>query len=557
MTQNTGVSLLPDRTDVLIAGGGPSGLFLAADLARRGIDSVVVEPRAELDWLHPRAKTTNARTMTHLRRIGIADQLRACAPLTPAWSDAVIFCTSLVGHELTRFANAFQLRAGRYDVQPECGQQVAQPVVEQVLRATVQGSSLAHLALAVEFVSATEVDHGVEAVVRDDAGVERVIHASYLVGADGVSSTVRRGLAVRLEGSSAGKSNLGILFRSEQLADRVQLDPAVQYWIVGERYAGMVGTMDRAGLWWSIVQGYDPSAPHFADVDTAQIVRSLIGVDVDVEVLAEDPWTARMLLSPTYRVGRTFLVGDAAHANPPWGGHGFNTCIGDAANLAWKLAAAVHGWAGPELLDSYQAERRPVARRTIDEAEINGAVLADDLMDPDLDSDSPAGDRARARAAEALQVKESEFHSLGLVLGYEYADSPSVSSDGTSPPRQHPIRYEAAAVPGCLLPHAWLDERTSLYDVLGPGFTIMVDQEAGVDLTDLRAVVGDLRAMGIPVSLQLVRSPEGPFAAAWGAPVLLVRPDQHVAWRGSDAGRLAAALHRAAGRPAPVLADAH
>ncbi len=406
MTQNTGVSLLPDRTDVLIAGGGPSGLFLAADLARRGIDSVVVEPRAELDWLHPRAKTTNARTMTHLRRIGIADQLRACAPLTPAWSDAVIFCTSLVGHELTRFANAFQLRAGRYDVQPECGQQVAQPVVEQVLRATVQGSSLAHLALAVEFVSATEVDHGVEAVVRDDAGVERVIHASYLVGADGVSSTVRRGLAVRLEGSSAGKSNLGILFRSEQLADRVQLDPAVQYWIVGERYAGMVGTMDRAGLWWSIVQGYDPSAPHFADVDTAQIVRSLIGVDVDVEVLAEDPWTARMLLSPTYRVGRTFLVGDAAHANPPWGGHGFNTCIGDAANLAWKLAAAVHGWAGPELLDSYQAERRPVARRTIDEAEINGAVLADDLMDPDLDSDSPAGDRARARAAEALQVKE-------------------------------------------------------------------------------------------------------------------------------------------------------
>ena len=557
MTQTTGVSLLPDRTDVLIAGGGPSGLFLAADLARRGIDSVVVEPRVELDWLHPRAKTTNARTMTHLRRIGIADQLRACAPLTPAWSDAVIFCTSLVGHELTRFANAFQLRAGRYDVQPECGQQVAQPVVEQVLRATVQGSSLAHLALAVEFVSAAEVDHGVEAVVRDDAGVERAIRASYLVGADGVSSTVRRGLGVRLEGSSAGKSNLGILFRSEQLADRVQLDPAVQYWIVGETYAGMVGTMDRAGLWWSIVQGYDPSAPHFADVDAAQIVRSLIGVDVDVEVLAEDPWTARMLLSPTYRVGRTFLVGDAAHANPPWGGHGFNTCIGDAANLAWKLAAAVHGWAGPELLDSYQAERRPVARRTIDEAEINGAVLADDLMDPDLDSDSPAGDRARARAAEALQVKESEFHSLGLVLGYHYADSPLVSSDGTSPPRQHPIRYEAAAVPGCLLPHAWLDERTSLYDVLGPGFTIMVDQEAGVDLTDLRAVVGDLRAMGIPVSLQLVRSPEGPFAAAWGAPVLLVRPDQHVAWRGSDAGRLAAALHRAAGRPAPVLADAH
>jgi FAD binding domain len=330
----------------------------------------------------------------------------------------------------------------------------------------------------------------------------------------------------------------------------------VQYWIVGETYAGMVGTMDRAGLWWSIVQGYDPSAPQFAGVDAAEIVRSLIGIDVDVEVLAEDPWTARMLLSPTYRVGRTFLVGDAAHANPPWGGHGFNTCVGDAANLAWKLAAAVHGWAGPALLDSYEAERRPVARRTIDEAQTNGAVLADDLMDPDLDSDSPAGDRARARAAEALQVKESEFHSLGLVLGYHYADSPLVVGDGTPAPGQDPIRYQPSAVPGCVLPHAWLDERTSLYDVLGPGFTILVDQEAGLDLTDLRTVVAELRTAGIPVSLQSVRSPEGPFADVWGAPVLLVRSDQHVAWRGSDANDLAIAVHRAAGRSAPVLAGA-
>jgi 2-polyprenyl-6-methoxyphenol hydroxylase-like FAD-dependent oxidoreductase len=548
MTGSTDSSLLPDRTSVVIAGGGPSGLFLAADLARRGVDSVVLEPRLELDWLHPRAKTTNARTMTHLRRIGIADRLRESAPLSPAWSDAVIFCTSLAGREITRFANAFQLRPGRYDVQPECGQQVAQPVVEQVLRATVQSSHLAHLALATEFVSATELGQGVEAVVRDSDGAERSIRASYLVGADGVSSTVRRGLGVRLVGSSAAKSNLGILFRSEQLAERVRLDPAVQYWIVGQTYAGMVGTMDRAGLWWSIVQGYDPAAPHFAAVDAAGIVRSLIGVDVDVEVLAEDPWTARMLLAPTYRVGRTFLVGDAAHANPPWGGHGFNTCVGDAANLAWKLAAAVHGWAGPELLDSYQAERRPVARRTIDEAETNGSVLADDVMDPDLESDSAAGEHARARAAAALQVKESEFHSLGLVLGYHYGDSPLVSSDGGRPPRQDPVRYEASAAPGCVLPHAWLDERMSLYDVLGPGFTILVDQEAGIDLTELRAVVTRLRTAGIPVSLESVRSPGRAFAGSWRAPVLLVRPDQHVAWRGSDADDLAAAVHRAAGR---------
>ncbi len=544
----------PDEVDVLIAGGGPSGLFLAADLAQRGIGSVVLEPRVELDWLHPRAKTTNARTMTHLRRLGLADELRAAAPLSAAYSDCVMFATSLVGHELTRFPGAFQLSTKRYEAQPEGGQQVAQPVVEQVLRSAVQRSGPAELVLGASFVRADEPPAGdgarIETHVLDAAGVERTIRSRFLVGADGVSSAVRKGLGVRLEGSSAAKSNLGVLFRSEALAERIRLDPAVQYWLVGQTYAGMVGAMDLAGLWWAIVQGYEPSAPHFAGVSSTEIVGSLIGAGVgsviEIEVLAEDPWTARMLLSPTYRVGNTFLVGDAAHANPPWGGHGFNTCIGDAANLAWKLAAEIDGWAGPELLDSYQAERRPVARRTIDEAVANGTVLADDVMDPLLDDDGPDGDRARERAAEALQVKESEFHSLGLVLGYHYADSPLITSDGTAPPYPDPIRYEPSAVPGCLLPHVWLDERTSIYDVLGRGFTVLVDADAEVDPEALRLALEALTD-DVPVQLHSVRLPSSSPSELWQAPILLVRPDQHIAWRGRRVAELVPALRRAVG----------
>ncbi|KHL13424.1 2-polyprenyl-6-methoxyphenol hydroxylase-like FAD-dependent oxidoreductase [Mumia flava] len=559
---------VPAQVDVLIAGGGPSGLFLAADLAGRGVRSAVLEPRVELDWLHPRAKTTNARTMTHLRRIGLADRLRDASPLPVDYSDSVAFCTSLVGHELTRFHEAFQLRSGRYDVAPECGQQVAQPVVEQVLRRAVEAQPLSTLCLGSRFVgleSEPDAVDGVVARVADAAGEERLVRARYLVGADGVSSDVRRALGLRLEGSSAAKSNLGLLFRSEALADLVRIDPAVQFWVVGRTYAGMIGQMDLDGLWWSIVQGYDAEAPAFAGVPRDAIIRDLAGVgdDVDVEVLAEDPWTARMLLAPQYRRGRCFLVGDAAHANPPWGGHGFNTCIGDAANLAWKLDAELHGWAGPGLLDSYEAERRPVARRTIDDAATNGTALADDFVQEGLGDAGERGEELRRLAGEALQVKTSEFLSLGLVLGYDYASSPCVTPSGASAPEPDPIRYVPSAAPGCLLPHAWLADGHSLYDVLGAGFTVLVDAGAEVDgaapadrdaESEFAAAQRVADVAGIPLDLVRVRRTEGSFTQDWDAPYVLVRPDQHVAWRGDNPTSLAdAVLHAAAqgGRPSP------
>ena len=149
------------------------------------------------------------------------------------------------------------------------------------------------------------------------------------------------------------------------------------------------------------------------------LVRSLVGAEVDLEVIATDPWTARMLLAPGYGRDGVFLVGDAAHLNPPWGGHGFNTCIGDAANLAWKIAAALEGWGGPALLGSYELERRPVAERTIRDAAANGQALAYHFADPALGSGGAAGEAARLQAKEALAVKQSEFDSLGLVLGYD------------------------------------------------------------------------------------------------------------------------------------------
>jgi 2-polyprenyl-6-methoxyphenol hydroxylase-like FAD-dependent oxidoreductase len=554
---------LPAGTQILISGGGPSGLFLALDLASRGIPSLVVEPRDSVDHARPRAKTTNARTMTHLRRLGLADALRAASPLPLGYSQDVSFCTGLTGpgaHELRRFPNAFQLVPGRYAPQPECGQQVPQPVLEEVLRAAVAESPLVTMLTGwrvetVEAVGSGPLKAGQAVVLSDASGSTHRVGSDFVIGADGASSAVRRSLGVRLEGGSAALSNISILFKSGALAAAVELNPAVQYWVVGAETSGMVGPMDLEGTWWAIIQGVDPQETVDA-AKAAAMVRSLVGAEVDIAVLATDPWTARMLLAPQYRRGGVFLVGDAAHLNPPWGGHGFNTCVGDAANLAWKLAAVLAGWAGADLLDSYEAERRPVAARTISDAATNGKALAYHFADPELLSDGAAGAAAREAAHEALAVKQSEFDSLGLVLGYAYGDSPVVVPDGSPVPVEDPVVYVPSASPGALLPHAWLDDATSVYDLLGNGFTLLVDAAAlaGRSATENFAPVARAgNRNGIPVAIAAV----GPFddgtepSGLWGAHAVLVRPDQHVAWRGSSAEAAAAALAVAAGWPLP------
>lgn len=540
---------------VLIAGGGPTGLSAAIELATRGVASIVVEPRTIIDADRPRAKTTNARTMSHLRRWGLADTVRAAAPLPVDYAQDAVFVSTLLGREVTRFPEIFQLTVRRPEETPERGQQVGQPVIEEVLRAKVATLKLVDLRLGARVVEVTQTGSGARAVLRDADGAAETIDAAYVLGCDGGSGVVRPALGARFEGGSGVRPNLSILFTAPGLAERVPHENAIHYWVLAPKAGGIVGRMDLKDTWWAIVQGVDVTA---AEADPVGMVRTLVGDDdLAVDVIATDLWNCRMLLADHYQSAvnpHLLIAGDAAHLNPPWGGHGFNTCVGDAVNLAWKLAGVIQGWAGPALLPSYEPERRPVAARTIADASANNNALAHHFADELLGADGPAGAAARAEAAAGLQVKKSEFHSQGLVLGYSYAGSPVVTDDGTDAPAEDPIVYTPSAHPGGLLPHVWLADGRSVYDALGTGFTLLT--VPGADTDSAAAAVDAARAAaalhGIPITVLELSPGDTELGAAqlrdrWGADLLLVRPDQHVAWRGTDPAAAATGLLRAAG----------
>lgn len=261
----------------------------------------------------------------------------------------------------------------------------------------------------------------------------------------------------------------------------------------------LMGPIDRDGTWWIIAFGVEEADGRARG---HEIIDASAGVRTGAEILSTDPWTARMMLVDRARAGRVFLAGDAAHLNPPFGGHGLNTGVGDAVDLGWKLAAVLRGWGGPGLLDSYEAERRPVQDRVIREAEANMRTLSVDLVDADLDRDDAAGRRARRAAHDRIQAtKHAEFHALDLVLDVSYEDSPIVVGRGA----------------GARLGHRWLDDGRALHDLLGSGFTLLTPDGPEPSMVDAA------RAGGVPLAVR--RSPVGRH--------VLVRPDQHVAWQGT------------------------
>jgi 2-polyprenyl-6-methoxyphenol hydroxylase-like FAD-dependent oxidoreductase len=515
---------------VLIIGAGPVGLSLAIDLASRSCRAIVVEQEdGTID--HPRANAENARTMEFFRRWGIADAVRTSG--TPQdFSQAVVYTTGLNGYEIARIDRPGHGGSGATAISPERPQRCNQLFLDPILRARASSFADVELRYRTRFESFTQDADGVDAVLLDRAsGTRETIRARYLVACCGGRSSVREQLGIELQGSPAIEYNLNIFVHIRDLWSYGTAGEAAMYFFVApEGIWRTLVDIDGRTLWRVGLRGKayydDPGA-----VDVAAMLRELCGADVPFEEMSRRGWVARDLVADRYGAGRVFLAGDAAHQNTPSGGFGMNTGIGDAADLGWKLAAAVAGWGGPELLATYELERRPVALRNVRQATENFVRDRKRAIDPAIASATPAGAAARAALGEKLLTTQSrQYVTDGTALGYRYDPSPICIPDGSATPPDTIVDYHPNAAPGSRAPHVALDGARSILDLYGAGFVLLSFGAPPHVSEHIGAAFG--RA-GVPLSVQPIENAAA--AALYERRLVLVRPDGHVAWRGDDA----------------------
>ena len=514
---------------VVIVGAGPSGLAAAIELGSRGIACTVLERQSRAGYA-PRAKTTHTRTREHLRRWGIADKLAAASPFGIDYPTHVLFVTRLAGPLIHRFEHALQCAPDRDERYSEHGQWIPQYKLEAVLREHAQSLPAVDIAFGQEFVGYEEVEGDLHVRIRDTkTGEDHTLGADYLIGADGARSAVRDAIGATMIGAYGLSRNYNTIFRARGLAQAHAHGPGIMYWQINAEVPGLIGPMDEDDLWYFMPTGLAPGVT-YTKAEAADAIRRSTGVDLPYEILSSDEWIASRLLADRYRKGRVFLTGDACHLHPPFGGFGMNMGVADSVDLGWKIAAVMQGWGGPTLLDSYEIERRPAHEFVLDESEANHAASPNMLYRPGLEDDTAEGAAKRREVRDiVIRDKTSEFYAQGVVLGYCYRNSPIVIDDGCGARWARSRDYVPCAAPGCLAPHRWLTDDLSLYDLFGEGFTLLV-LDAGAD-DSVALAQQDAEATGAPLKIVRLDAPE--LREIYDAPLALIRPDQHVAWRGS------------------------
>ncbi len=543
-----------EQVDVLIVGAGPAGLALAIEMGRLGVRCLVVEQNDRVGY-SPRAKTTNVRTREHLRRWGIADNLRKASGLPADYPSNVVFATRMNGWQLTKIENGMSCATPKNDLYSESAQWVPQYTLEEVMRAHAVTIPGVEIRFNTSFLTAVQDDDGVVTTVESTETKERRdIRSRYMIGADGARSEVRVLIGATMSGKHGFAKNYNVQFRAPSLAGMHDLGPGMMYWMINDDMPSLLGPMDGDGLWYFIATRIDET---ITDLDAKAMIRQATGLDFEMDILGGDPWYAHNLIANKYSEGRIFLTGDACHLHPPFGGYGMNMGIGDAVDLGWKMAAVLHGWGGPELLASYEAERRPVHKWIMDEAVANYSALGNQLAVPGLEEPGPVGDATRREAGDVIySAKLREFRSLGAVLGYRYDGSPIVVPDGTSIPEQQAVIYQPSARPGCLAPHLWLGDETSLYDHFGEGFTLLSTVKDSDSSSLMQHAKHSAEEMGIPI--KLLAPNDARLRRRYQANFALIRPDQHVVWRGDEIPEdFSSVLLTVTGQHAAVAADAN
>lgn len=532
---------VPDVTSILIVGGGPCGLTLAIELGRRGIDAVLID-RKPGTAVNPQANATQARTMEHFRRLGFADEVRELG-LPKDYPTDIAYFTRYGSLELARFrlpsaqqaSSLARNLSGSWST-AELPHRVSQKYVEQVLRRHASAQATVSMHYNWNLEDFTETTDGVTAQIRHtETGEQRTVTAQYLIGVDGARSTVRRKLNIRYGGETGvvrdffGGKMVALYLRAPDFYNVMPHDPAWMYWAFNptrRSWLASVNGKDEFAFHTQLKPGEDDT--EISEQRARELFSQVITVPLQIEVLAVDTWIAgHALVAESLGAGRVYIGGDAAHLFTPAGGLGYNTAVEDAVNLGWKLAAAVRGTAGAELLPSYAYERHKLAVRNTGYARQLADSIGSFVPHPQLESDTAEGAAARAAAGDYLNAHaRREFNVPGITFGGRYDGSPVIIADGAALPEDAANVYVPTASPGGRPPHWWLEDGRSLFDVFGPEWTLLQLGGAANQAEPFSAA-----AQKFGVDLKVVRLDSAELRTLYEADLTLIRPDQIVAWR--------------------------
>ena len=520
--------------------------MLANELGRRGVDAVLIDEKPSTAF-NPQANATQARTMEHYRRLGFADDIRALG-LPADFPTDIAYFTRYARYELARFelpsarrakeSVASASNASKAWSAAEAPHRVSQKYVERVMRAHAERLSGISIRYGVRLLSFADQGEAVEALIEPvDRGAPTRLRADYLVGADGPRSRVRQALGISYAGEAGASRDFfgglmyAIYLRAPRFYDLCPHAPAWMNVSFNPQRRAFMAAVDGRGefAFHTQLRAHEIDAVR-TDRDALALFQAAFGAPIEADILSRGTWTAGYaLVAESFRRGRVFIGGDAAHLFTPAGGLGYNTAVEDAVNLGWKLAAALRCGAGPRLLDSYEAERRPLAARNTAFARAFADSLGLYTPDPEIEQDTPAGTVARAAAGAYLAAHgRAEFDIPGVTFGGRYDASPVIFRDGAQLPPDRANDYWPSASPGGRAPHLWLAPGLSLYDLFGFEWTLLCLGDR--DRSGRAELARAARQAGLDIKILVLDNQE--LRDLYEADHALIRPDQIVAWRG-------------------------
>lgn len=373
-------------------------------------------------------------------------------------------------------------------------------------------------------------------VMELDTKREFSIRARYLVGCDGGRSAVREQLGIPMHGKGVLTYTTNVIFRCPEFNQLHDKKPGYRYMFVGPSgtWATVVAINGRDNWRMSIIGSADKV--NYTEDELKQLAYKALGREFNLEILSVLRWQRAELVADRYHDGRVFICGDACHLTSPTGGLGMNTGIGDAVDLSWKLAAALEGWGGPALFDSYDVERRPVAVRITRFSTGNLEIMKKVPTSDYIAEDSERGRVVRERAGKALlEGLKREWFSLNMHLGNRYIDSPVIvynepeNLDQIAAEFEEAMDYRQTSRPGCRAPHVWLKDGRSTLDLFGHNFVLLMLEGQENDASSFSEAAKEI---GMP--LKIVQVDELQARVAYEKRYVLVRPDGHVAWRSNE-----------------------